>query len=254
MEQSVKKLTGRHEAFTRVDLVVVVAMTGLLLLIAFSAYAKPRNRVYQVTDENNLRQTMLAMNMYSSDNSGIMPDPGWGLGPYLTKKCWAFEVPFPTSPGSGNTSVNTYLTYLSAQLAAVTNGMLFPYLHDSKVFMCPADRPDSPAFWDREIYISSYVWNGAVVSYGATKNLIPNKLSAFRPDAILQWERDEQNPQIFNDLSDYPNEAFPFNISQRHGTETPVGMFGGGVATISLTDFDTMATASTANRLWCSPS
>jgi competence protein ComGC len=78
MEPSGKNLTGWHAAFTRVDLAVVLAMVGVLLIIVFSAYAKPHNRVYQITDVSNHRRLMQAMTAFAGDNSDTLPNCGWG--------------------------------------------------------------------------------------------------------------------------------------------------------------------------------
>jgi hypothetical protein len=244
MKQSGTNSNGRHAAFTRVDLAVVVGTVAALLVIAFSAYAKPRNRVFQITDVSNHRRIMQAMISFAADNADRLPNPGWGT----VQKSWLYGANFPS--GAAN-SPTTYNNFYSQQLGSFTNSQLFPYLHDSKVLMCPADRPDNALFWARNVYLASYTWNDAVDGYGSLANLTPSayKLSQFRPDAILEWEGDERVPFYWNDASNFPNEG----ISQRHGTNVMVGMFGGSVAAITIAGFNTMVAASAANRLWCNP-
>lgn len=226
-------------AFSLMELIVVVAVVAVMLMIAISAHAKPRNRVYQTTDVSNQRRLLQAATSYAADHSDTLPNSGWGL----SLPNWACAANLPAGGGGTFTAFNAVYP---VQLASLTNGQAFPYLHEPRVFMCPADRPDNSSFWQRNIYITSYVWNGAVNGY---TTISAYKLSRFRPDAILQWEADGSIPLFFNDPARYPDEG----ISARHGTETWVGMFGGGVVSMSRTNFNALAASSTANQLWCNP-
>lgn len=84
--------------------------------------------------------------------------------------------------------------------------------------MCPLDAKEQAGskralFDQRVIYFSSYVWNGSVISYGRMGGGNTHKITAFKPEYILQWEADELNPFFFNDVSSRPDRG----ISQRHG-------------------------------------
>ena len=136
---------------------------------------------------------------------------------------------------------------------------------------CPADVPGTPGgggihFYDRGQYLTSYIWNGAVIGYanGATY-----KSSRFKADAILIWEADERTPYFFNDASSYPDEG----ISERHGKGATVGLFGGAALRMNLSDFYWLAAhqltkwtgasgggfavvqaaGNAPNQLWCNP-
>jgi hypothetical protein len=244
--------TKSNEAFSRVDLLTVVAMVAALLVIVLSVRATPRNRVYQATDISNHRQNMQAMISYASDHSDTVPYSGWNS----RMQNWLWSSTFPFSVGSG--SLASYQMYYAPQLASVTNGQLFPYLKDPRVFMCPADRPSDPLFFARSQYVSSYVWNAAISGGGS---LSVFKFSQFRPDAILEWETDEKTPFYMNDSTSWPDEG----VSLRHEGTIQFGMFGGGVGSVSATTWygNTMAgpigsphgtdIPSLPNRLWCNP-
>jgi type II secretory pathway pseudopilin PulG len=245
-------------AFSRMELIVVMAMVAVLLVIALSAQAKPRNRVYQMMDVSNHRRIMQAMISFAGDHSDILPNPCWGT----VQKGWAYGASFPVGGGG---SLAAYEAVYPQQLASVTNGQLFSYLQDPRVFMCPADRPSNPLFWQRNVYITSYTWNAAVDGYGSLSGSTPSayKLSQFRPDAILEWEEDDRMSFFWNDASSYPDES----ISVRHGTNNiSFGMFGGGVVTLSYAAWYGNSLAGAAgsrgsgilgsllpNRLWCNP-
>jgi len=234
-----KPASKPDSAFSLMELIVMLAVVALLLMLALSAHAKPRNRVYQITDVSNQRRLLQAATSYAADHSDTLPNSGWGL----TLPNWACAANLPAGGGGTFTA---FSTVYPAQLASLTNGQVFSYLHEPQIFMCPADRPDNSSFWQRNIYITSHVWNGAVNGY---TTISAYKLSRFRPDSILQWEADGSIPFTFNDPASYPNEG----ISARHGAETWVGMFGGGVISLSRTNFNELAATTTANQLWCNP-
>jgi hypothetical protein len=201
---------------------------------------------------------MQAMISFAADNTDTMPNPGWGTA----QQSWAYGANFPY--GGGGT-LAAYEAFYPQQLASVTKGQLFSYLPDPRVFMCPADRPSNPNFWLRNVYITSYTWNGAVNGYGVLGLSTPSayKLSQLRPDAILQWEADDTVPFYFNDGASFPDEG----VSYRHGTNNIYfGMFGGGVGTVSYGAWYGNSLAGIAgsrgsgipgsllpNRLWCNP-
>src|SRR5437870_1099114 len=82
-------------AFTLVELSIVIVVAALLLAIALSAHAMPRNRVYQKTDVRNHGRIMQAMISFAADNSDTLPNPGWGTA----QKCWLYQSNLPPSGG-----------------------------------------------------------------------------------------------------------------------------------------------------------
>ena len=183
-----------------------------------------------------------------------------------------FGTNMPTPTGTGGCGNNTggqlatYNAYLPIQQTYAKYGQLWPYVQSFKIFMCPADKPDAN-YYLRNVYISSYVWNGAIVGYGQN-GAGPGgyrttfKLTQFKPDAVLEWEADEQSPFFFNDASSYPDEG----ISSRHGKGATLGQFGGTTVKINVKQWydnkDLYAGALgqrgaqvvvLPNRAWCNP-
>ena len=232
-----------RRAFTLIELLVVIAIIAILAAMLMPALAKAKNQASKVTDINNLKQIMVAVNIYTADSADVMPWPNWDSGDIdsngVSRAGWLYTV---DQSASGPERFDQ------------KGGVLWKSLGTLKVYVCPMDdvtmvhmSQHDNQIEPRNQQLSSYSMNGAVIGYHGINS--PVKLAAFRPGDCTFWETDETEPYYFNDAANRPSEG----VSARHSQGGIQAAFDSSVSYVRLADWYTEQSETTRNRLWCSP-
>jgi prepilin-type N-terminal cleavage/methylation domain-containing protein len=232
-------------AFTLIELLVVIAIISILAAMILTAVSKAKNSACKATDINNLRQIVIALQAFVSDDDDVLPPPNWDNGGFAsaqgTNTGWLYAVNLNAS-GTNKFNVKT--------------GLFWDALQNPKIYFCPMDKPDesrASAYFGGEVIerpqqISSYAMNGAVIGY-MSMIYPPVKLEQMQPEDCAFWETDETDPHNFNDGANYPGEG----VSPRHYQGGIQATFGGQVNYVRLQDWYNDVAATNKNRLWCYP-
>jgi prepilin-type N-terminal cleavage/methylation domain-containing protein/prepilin-type processing-associated H-X9-DG protein len=106
-----------------VEILVVMAIIGLLLALLLPAIAKVRGTMLRLQSSNNLKQIMTAMHQFAAENGDRFPSRHEKLGDYLGSLFFAI------------------LPYIDEQLTAaiLTRNASYGTMHRVKAFIDPAD-------------------------------------------------------------------------------------------------------------------
>ncbi|MBL9134602.1 MAG: prepilin-type N-terminal cleavage/methylation domain-containing protein [Verrucomicrobiales bacterium] len=122
---------GVADAFTLVELLVVMAILAILASLLLPALATAKARSLQIACVGNHRQLQLGWRMYADEHDDGMPanESLFGAGPnaradYIgTARSWV----------SGNAWTDT-------NASNIASGVLFAYNRDARIYKCPGDR------------------------------------------------------------------------------------------------------------------
>jgi prepilin-type N-terminal cleavage/methylation domain-containing protein/prepilin-type processing-associated H-X9-DG protein len=180
-------------AFSLIELLVVIAIIAILFSMLFPSMHRMRQRIETITCASNLRQIMLATDMYATNNSK-------GGNEYVNKQRWVVQ-----NYSQGGLWVNW------AGAHAVPEGLLFPYLPDESAFLCPTFKKTAkinPAFSHLTPYVGYSMnehlasgehrgsWFG-LTNIGRSQIVFPAKLGIYADEGTTPTPI---NPWVINNL------------------------------------------------------
>jgi prepilin-type N-terminal cleavage/methylation domain-containing protein/prepilin-type processing-associated H-X9-DG protein len=121
---------SRRKAFTLIEMLVVIAIVGILFTLVVPTIEKARRNALRMNCASNLRQVGMAVKMYLMDHNNVFP---------------------PLEPADKFGALATY--YL-------------PYLNGATaVFRCPAQKNNLPSIYGERLYIPGQSYSNAWVGY-----------------------------------------------------------------------------------------
>lgn len=222
----------QNAGFTILELLVVIAIIAVLASLLLPAVARSKERGSRTACLNNLRQVMLATQLYSHDANDKLPPPNYasfdGIGPG-----WLYQAPNLTSPTN------------------VSGGLLWRLVQTPATYWCPMDKEPlrmSAAQLPRLQQVSSYCMNAAANGYGRL-GYGTYRTEDYAMDAVSFWETDERSG--IGAWNDGCNISFD-GLTTRHGQGGLIAFFGGQVEWVRQDKFRLDANTF-PSRLWCSP-
>jgi len=210
-----RKHKAQKAGFTRVDLLVGLAVLLLLVAVQLPSFGNARSGSQLSTCHSNLRRLMQAWAMYADDNGGrLVPNHGH-LSNINTNQTWA-DGWLDFTANFHNINVNHLVRPESSN---GRSGLLGPYLErDASVFKCPADRSQVTIFgrlMPRVRSVSMNYWMGGDAWAGHTQFSVFRRLDEItRPEpakalVVLDEREDSINDSAFyinmlTNLVDYP--------------------------------------------------
>ena len=111
----------RVQAFTLVEVLVVISLIGILIALLYPVFARAREKGRQTTCLSNLQQLGMGTLLYAQD---------------YDERIYPYEYNGPSGPGDRYTW-EYYTDYNVSHPNDYSRGLLYPYVKDTRVFTCP---------------------------------------------------------------------------------------------------------------------
>lgn len=190
------RASKKRAAFTLTELLLVIAIIGILAALLLSAFGRGKATAHSVSCVNNLRQLQFAYWSYTQDNRDVLP-PNISRRIQFDQVNVAADGRVPWVLGNARNDTNT---------ANIKAGVLFPYLGSPTVYHCPADKStvhNQPALLRTRSYSINLWLNADIVTAGNASDVNVDPLNRRTLSQIVEpsqtWVFIDEHPLSIDD-------------------------------------------------------
>ena len=194
-------VTHKQKAFTLVELLVVIAIIALLMGILMPALERAREQGWRITCLNNLRQMMLAWDLYADANDDKIVNGNTSTGSFNPDDtCWVYW------PGQGAT--------IDQRIQGIKDGLIYQYCPNFKLYKCP-----TVLYGEVVTYAVVDAMNGYDAIPGAAGHILRTRMEILRPaERAVFLDEGRLSPASWTIW--YDQEKWWDQITARHGDGT----------------------------------
>ena len=198
-------------AFTLIELLIVIGIIAILAALLLTALSRAKEKGRTIVSLNNVRQWILACQMYSDDNEDFFPYEG--------------------NPGAINAGLNLEAWYNTASSYANQPALKDLYAQNSppmpgdrSIWICPSHRT-AP--------IGAVTMKNPFFTYGFNNRMDPNGPDRFKREQVLQ----PSDTVVFTESGgDFSYASGVYTVA-RHNLRANLGFADGHVATVRSNDY-----------------
>jgi len=231
------RATQKTGGFTRIELLVILAAVLLLALVQAPLLATSREGGHQAVCMNNLRQLGIALQMYSDENLGVIPEEGNTVVPI-------------NDPQNADAWYNLGIERKYPRLVDLYTVGEIPLPSKSSIFSCPvAPTPTSTPGFSKAYFM--YAMNGRICVNKSTRIKRNEFSSIIKPEATIFLAEADGNSAFVGAAGSNVTGATAIGRHQNYGNFT---MADGHTTTLRTNVFIRSSfEASSAASEWAAP-